>query len=95
MDKMTPFKIKVTVEHYERMGYNLKVKDVLHLKRKDGNYVQYVELIGRDQSQNVWLGKTPTLKSVPVSLVDAYIEIVVIPFEQYTRKLNDRATIKK
>jgi len=87
---MTPFKTKVLVTQYQSMGYELKVKDVLYRKKKDGNFAQYVELIGLDEINKIWLGKSATMRSLPVSIIDAYIDIVVVPFEQYTTKMKQK-----
>lgn len=92
---MTPFKIKVSVDHYEEMGYKLKIKDILYCKKKDGRFDIYAELIDFDKKQNCWIGKAGSIKSLPVSTVNSYIEIVVIPFEQYTKKSSERATFKR
>jgi hypothetical protein len=83
---MTPFKIKVSVDHYESMNYQLKVGDKLYQKDKHGNHLEYAELISFDPAQNVWLGKTASMKSTPLAVKTLYISLLVVPFDQYLKK---------
>ncbi len=92
---MTPFKVKVSVEHYENMGYELKVNDILYSKKNDGTHIIYCCLIKFDEKHKCWLGKSNTINNFPICKAKSYIEIVVIPFEQYRKKLSERATLRK
>lgn len=92
---MTPFKIKVTIDQYENMGYQLKTGDTLYSKGRDGNYTVYCKLLNYDTKLNCWLAQGGSMKSFPATKVGHYIEIVVLPFEQYVRKLGDKAIRKQ
>lgn len=92
---MNPFKIKVLVEQYEQMGYELKTGDTLYGKNWNGNYVLYGELIKFDTQLNCWLAKSAGLKSFPITKVKHYIELVVVPFDQYMKKVRQHATTFK
>lgn len=88
---MTPFKIKVSIDHYEQMGYALKTGDTIYTKIKDGNFTIYGELITFDTKTNCWVGKNATLKSFSITKVGHYIEIMVVPFEQYLNKMRQKS----
>lgn len=91
---MTPFKIKISVDKYESMGYNLKAGDVIYHVDRLGHYTKYAELISYDEKQNVWIGKTASA-TAPITKVNGLIDITVIPFDQYLKKLNDKGFILK
>lgn len=93
---MTPFKVKVLIDHYEDMGYSLKTGDTLYAKNKEGNYVIYCQLIKFDTPSKCWLAKNANLKSFPVAKINHFIEMVVVPFEQYVKKMNGKSiSLKK
>ena len=87
---MTPFKIKVSISHYELMNYALKTGDTVYSKNKNGGYTIYGELINFDTKLDCWLAKSTNMKSFPISKIDHYIEIVVIPFDQYMKKIRQK-----
>ena len=87
---MTPFKTKILIDQYEHMGYALKTGDTLYTKKSDGNYAVYGELIKFDSEIKCWLAKCGSLRSFPISKINHFIEIVVIPFDQYVRKVSDK-----
>lgn len=84
---MTPFKIKVLVSRYEDMGYVLKSGDTICHKNREGDYVFYCKLTKFDEKLKCWQGKTEAGKVVTVDRLNSHIEIVVIPFEQYLKKM--------
>lgn len=88
---MTPFKIKVTIDHYEMMKYNLKTGDTIYTKTKDGGYVVYAELINFDTKLQCWIAKNGNMKSFPISKIGHYIDLMVIPFDQYLKKMRDNS----
>jgi hypothetical protein len=92
---MTPFKIKIQVDQYEKMGYVLKTGDTICQKNKDGNYAIHCELLKFDEKTKCWLGKGGSFKTFPVSMIDKYIEIIVIPFDQYIKKMKDKGHSKQ
>lgn len=87
---MTPFKIKISIDYYEQLGNALKTGDTIYTKNKDENYSVYAQLINFETKTNCWLGKSATVKSFPVSKKGHYIEITVVPFDQYLKKMKDK-----
>lgn len=91
---MSPFKTKVLVDHYELMGYILKSGDTLYAKSWNGNFVLYGELVKFDATTQCWYAKTNSTKTFPIKKVNHYIEIVVIPFDQYVKKISSRQKLR-
>lgn len=92
---MTPFRVTISVEKYESLGYNLKAGDVLFHMDKIGHYFRYAELISYDEVKNIWIGKTASA-TTPISKVNTYISMMVVPFDQYVKKMGDKSfSLKK
>jgi len=87
---MNPFKTKVQIDYYESMGYELKTGDTLYSKNREGNYVVYGKLIKFDAPTKCWLAAGGNMKSFPITKVNHYIEIIVIPFDQYLKKMGEK-----
>jgi hypothetical protein len=92
---MNPFKIKILVDQYEQMGYELKTGDTLYEKNWNGNYVVYCELVKFDAPAKCWFARKNTAKTFPIRKQNRYIDIVVVPFDQYVKKVKQHATVFK